>query len=200
MLANMFPKLFLLLVMPFLAFCQKDRNIVPAQGPQNNRIALVIGNAAYLVSPLKNPVHDADSMASVLKYLGFDVYHFTDLRRDSLLRALQKFGAKLNPKSEVVFYYSGHGVCNNQGENYMVPIDAEMSKEADIDVYCVPFEQLNKILQEAGTHVNILMFDACRNKPFRGQRNYGGGLAPMNSPQRYVDIFCHRAGASRQRR
>ena len=42
----------------------------PAKEP---RPALVIGNADYLVAPLRNPVNDAEDMARALRGLGFRV-------------------------------------------------------------------------------------------------------------------------------
>src|SRR5262245_44893964 len=41
--------------------------------PPGRRIALVIGNGAYKSAPLKNPVSDAEAVASSLKALDYDV-------------------------------------------------------------------------------------------------------------------------------
>jgi len=40
---------------------------------ESKRYALVVGNADYSVSPLKNPVNDAEAMAASLQELGFEV-------------------------------------------------------------------------------------------------------------------------------
>ncbi|MBM3560505.1 MAG: caspase family protein, partial [Alphaproteobacteria bacterium] len=45
------------------------------------RKALVIGNAAYKVRPLANPVNDAADMAKRLQALGFAVTVATDVTR-----------------------------------------------------------------------------------------------------------------------
>ena len=44
----------------------------------NKRLALIIGNAAYRIAPLVNPVNDANDIAAKLKKLGFDVILLTD--------------------------------------------------------------------------------------------------------------------------
>ena len=43
-----------------------------AEGPPPEpRTALIIGNAAYSFAPLKNPINDAEAMASALEGAGF---------------------------------------------------------------------------------------------------------------------------------
>ena len=44
-----------------------------APAATERRTALVIGNSSYNAGSLRNPVNDADDMASALKRLGFDV-------------------------------------------------------------------------------------------------------------------------------
>lgn len=54
------------------AFAQRNLNVAAA--PANKqRVALVIGNAAYKDAPLRNPVNDATDMAATLRALGFSV-------------------------------------------------------------------------------------------------------------------------------
>ena len=52
------------------------------QGGDERKAALVIGNGAYKVGVLKNPVNDAQAVAGSLRGLGFDV----TLRENTTLR------------------------------------------------------------------------------------------------------------------
>jgi hypothetical protein len=53
-----------------------------ATSQAEQRLALVIGNAAYLDgSSLKNPINDAEDLAKVLRHLGFEVILKTNLNR-----------------------------------------------------------------------------------------------------------------------
>jgi uncharacterized caspase-like protein len=56
---------------------------------EEQRVALVIGNAAYRVDPLDNPVNDARLVATSLKQAGFDVTLAENLDRRGLLGALR---------------------------------------------------------------------------------------------------------------
>jgi caspase domain-containing protein len=50
-----------------------------AEGPPPEpRTALIIGNSAYSFAPLKNPINDAEAMASALEGAGFKVIKETD--------------------------------------------------------------------------------------------------------------------------
>ena len=47
--------------------------LLPLGAMASERVALVIGNAAYQTAPLKNPVNDARAMSTRLEALGFVV-------------------------------------------------------------------------------------------------------------------------------
>ena len=76
-----------------------------------NRLALVIGNAAYQHGgALKNPVNDADLMARTLEDLGFDVIKETDAGLKDMQNAFKGFVARLNDYGVALFFYAGHGM------------------------------------------------------------------------------------------
>lgn len=138
----------------------------------DKRFALVIGNAAYTpkVGPLKNPVNDANAFAATLNGLGFDVTLITDATYGKIHAEMIKFRDKLNTgeKDQTVglFYYAGHGL-QHDGENYIVPVDAELEFEDDIPRYCFPIQKMILTqLEYTNSRMNILILDACRNNPF----------------------------------
>ena len=78
-----------------------------------NRVALVIGNAAYKRAALANPVHDAKLMAERLKAQGFEVSASYDAGQREMKRAVQTFAAALRErgKDAVAFIFYAAMAC-----------------------------------------------------------------------------------------
>jgi carboxyl-terminal processing protease len=150
------------------------------------RVALVIGNSNYGsdIGKLPNPVNDAALMAQALQQTGFTVIKVTDADQKQMKRAISDFGDKLaqaGPKATGLFFYAGHGV-QVEGRNYLVPIGAQIVKEADVDIESVTADDVMKQMDFAANQVNIIILDACRNNPVaRSMRSATRGLAPMQS-------------------
>ncbi|MDO9632911.1 MAG: caspase family protein, partial [Humidesulfovibrio sp.] len=146
------------------------------------RIALVIGNGAYKAAPLKNPVNDARDMAASLKRLGFDVTLLTDAGQQQMDAAVREFGLKLRQGGAGLFYYAGHGL-QVAGENYLVPVNANIQTESDVRYTCLPAGMVLGKMEDARNDLNIIILDACRNNPFaRSFRSTEQGLAKMDAP------------------
>ncbi len=129
------------------------------------RIALVIGNLEYEnIAPLKNPVNDANDMTLALEKLGFEVIKATDTDYRELIGAVNRFKESLSRSDVALFYYSGHGV-SYQNQNYLLPIDADISCLERIAEYGIP---LNRILADIANQKvknSFVFLDACRNVP-----------------------------------
>ena len=152
---------------------------------KEKRVALVIGNSTYKYVPvLRNPIHDAADLSSVLKQLNFEVISLTDATYMEIRSAFFKFHEKLvnGPKDQTIglFYYSGHGL-QNDGENYLVPVDAHIEYQDDIVRQCFPVQKIIlENMERSNTRMNILILDACRNNTFpQISRAPGNGLAEM---------------------
>ena len=63
-------------------------------GP-DDRVALVIGNAAYPAAPLDNPVKDAKAVASALRELGFQVIELIDANKLEMERGVAEARERL---------------------------------------------------------------------------------------------------------
>jgi hypothetical protein len=162
-----------------------------AQGPAEaaKRVALVIGNSAYKSAPaLKNPRNDADGMAAALSRLGFQVLKGTDVDQFNLKALVRSFSQEIDTASMALFFYAGHGLQVN-GKNYLIPVDAALDKEADLDFEAM---DMNFILRqlERKDRTNIVLLDACRNNPLStglsramGERSVfvGRGLARVET-------------------
>jgi uncharacterized caspase-like protein len=163
------------------------------------RIALVIGNSAYsTIAKLDNPSNDAKLMAATLKSLGFKLIGDgakLDLDKAGFDSAVQEFGNALQGADVGLFYYAGHGV-GLRGTNYLVPVNANPSREADVDFQLVDANLVLRQMESAGTKLNVVMLDACRNNPFggRGLRAASAGLTQMQAPEGTLLSFATQPG------
>jgi uncharacterized caspase-like protein len=167
--------------------------------PESQRVALVIGNGAYTHLPrLDNPVDDARLIATTLQSVGFRLIGGgaqTDLDRVGLERAIRDFGTALKGSGVGLFYYAGHGL-QLRGSNYLVPVGANPETTADIDFELVNANFVLDQMDAAGSKLNIVMLDACRNNPFggRGLRAATGGLAEIQAPRGTLISYATQPG------
>jgi len=160
------------------------------------KVALVIGNANYSASPLKNSVRDAYSVASSLRTLGFNVAAYENIALPEMLDAMKALWLNGREAGVRVFYFAGHGL-QYHGENYLLPVDAVIKSEDDIPRKAASFTALIDKLKTLSTGVNILVLDACRAPPLRGQatRGLGNGLAHVVAPRGTLVAFSTGPGA-----
>jgi len=169
------------------------------------RLALVIGNSAYKTTPaLPNPRNDAADMAELLRRLGFSVRHKSDLARDAFEDALAEFGRSAKTAELALIFYAGHGIQVG-GENYLLPIDAQLDDERDLRKLIT----LDDVLYEASQahKLGIVIIDACRDNPLAKQlsqglgsqrsASMGRGLSPVQSaPTDVLVAFATEADAT----
>jgi quercetin dioxygenase-like cupin family protein len=165
---------------------QQDRQLQQTGSASPNsakRIALVIGNGAYTKAPpLKNPPNDARDMAATLRTLGFDVTSGINTNQRDMKRLIREFGQKLKTGGSGLFYYAGHGV-QSKGRNYLIPIDADIQSEAEVEDSGVDASLVLNFMDDAQNGLNIVILDACRNNPFaRSFRSATDGLAQVDAP------------------
>jgi hypothetical protein len=179
--------------------------ILISTGPAvaEKRIALVVGNSAYKnITRLDNPRNDATLMADTLSNLGFTLIGGRaqlDLDKAALDTDVQNFGQQIQGADVALFYYAGHGV-QVSGSNYLVPVSANPTREADVDFQMVDINLVLRQMQGSGTRLNMVILDACRNNPFgvRGLRSSEGGLAQMRAPEGTLISYATQPGSVAQ--
>ena len=188
---NLFIKRFLVLVLIVLPFS------VSAQQNNIEKHALVIGNGAYTgLSVLANPVNDANDIAAVLEYLGFTVEVVLNGKMDAMENAVIRLGERLHKSknSYGFFFYAGHGVQSG-GENFLIPVDANIPGENYLRNRAVSVQTLLDDLNDAGNYLNIVVLDACRDNPFGWSRSASRGLSIVNKqPADSLIVYATSAG------
>ncbi len=139
--------------------------LMGAEAAPDRRVALVMGNAAYQNVPaLANPLTDAKAVSAALKRLGFEVVEGYDLKIDGMRSLVGEFAAKLDGAKAALVFYAGHGIAVGD-ENFLLPTDAVLKSEADLDFRTVNVNLVLRQMQRE-ERVNILILDACRDNPF----------------------------------
>ena len=137
-----------------------------ATASADKRVALVIGNSAYVNStPLANPVNDAADMAAALTEVGFTVVHGLDVDKRGFDGKVRDFTRALDSADVAVFFYAGHGL-QVSSRNYLIPVDASLQGERDLDFEAVSVDFILKQM-ELGREgkTNVVFLDACRDNP-----------------------------------
>jgi len=168
------------------AYAQVDRQLTQENGDVRKRTALVIGNADYTKArTLANPANDASDIAKTLSDLGFNVISGVNLDLKQMNEKVREFGDQLKASGGVgLFYYAGHGIQVG-GKNYLIPVDAEIPREDEIDFNALNLDLVLRKMATANNGLNIVVLDACRNNPFARSWSRGedeGGLAQISAP------------------
>lgn len=142
--------------------------------------AVLIGNSAYSIGRLRNPANDAEAMSKSLTALGFEVTLLQDLEQDEMEDAVIKFSREAEKESLAFLFFAGHGLQVG-GENYLVPIDAQLKAEYSVRHECISLSWILDALRSSQSNLNVVVLDCCRDNPFarnwRASADRSAGLA-----------------------
>ena len=174
----------------------------PAPAQAGQRVALVIGNAAYEreIAALKNPVNDAAAVSATLRRLGFEVISGTDLDEAAFYDRIAAFDSAARDATIALFFYAGHGMQVG-GRNYLAPVDLRLETRQDLRRHAI---ELGAVMEVMRGETNVVILDACRNNPLAGQlaRSLGmsraaaasRGLAPVESARGTLIAYATEPG------
>lgn len=156
------------------------------------RIALVIGNGGYEISPLDNPPNDAKDISEKLAGLGFDVTTLINADALRMDEAISDFGLDLlrNPDSVGLFYFAGHGM-QLEGKNFLIPVTSNIRAENEVKYKAIDTGMVLSKMESAGNRANIVLLDACRDNPFaRSFRSANRGLSVIDAPKGTLIVYA----------
>lgn len=144
--------------------------VLPFAVHASERVALVIGIADYTeIGSLNNTVNDAKLISGTLAKIGFDVTELYNATSDQMRQAIDDFAFRSETADLALIYYAGHGV-EVQGENFLLPVDAKVSSNLDVQRQSVSLKNLLAAVEHA-RKMRIVILDSCRNNPL------GDGIA-----------------------
>ena len=172
-----------------------------AAAPEESRLALIIGNAAYSGpdAKLANAANDARLVAVTLRELGFRVHLLEEADYAAMRRTIREFEDKLRREGGVAFvYFAGHG-AQLEGHNYLMPVGAGVMNELELRSRTVDATELIERLRATGSRLNIVILDACRNNPLYKPTSARGldahvGLASVPPAAGTVVAFATESG------
>jgi uncharacterized caspase-like protein len=149
-------------------------------GAAEMRFALVIGNSEYKSATLPTPANDAGLVADALQAAGFTVTGASNLDQATLRETFREFLGQVSaagPDAVAVVYLSGFGV-QFEGENYFVPVDADIPRDVDVPLQAIRISDFTQPLAALPGRVKIVILDAARQNPFAaGDQKLASGLA-----------------------
>ena len=175
-----------------------------------DRVALVLGMGGYqTITPLENTRNDAKAMAKTLDGIGFDVTLSLDATTNQLHQLLEDFAFRSETADLALIYFAGHGV-EVQGENFLIPVDANVQSNLDVQRQSVSLKQLLAAVERA-RKMRIVILDSCRDNPLGDSIDLsevtkaetveaaeatrgGGGLAAANPERGTLVAFAAKDG------
>ncbi len=174
--------------------------VLAAPASAGQRVALVIGNASYAHAPsLANPLNDATDIGAALDRLGFAVTRIDNADQVELRRGLQQFSLAASASKMAVVFYAGHGIEVDK-RNFLIPIDARLRSDADVEFETVPLDLLSRAVERA-KGLRLIILDACRDNPFAvamqrsgATRSIGRGLASVEPSGETLVAYAAKEG------
>ena len=174
----------------------------PATAQAAERVALVVGNGAYKHAPfLPNPGNDARDVGAALDRLGFTVTRLADADQSTLRQRLRDFTRAAGAAEVAVVFYAGHGI-EVDGRNFLVPVDARLASDQDVEFETVPLELVMRSVERA-RGLRLVVLDACRDNPFAesmqragATRSIGRGLARAEPRGETLVAYAAKGGST----
>jgi tetratricopeptide (TPR) repeat protein len=169
--------------------------------PPGRRVALVIGNSQYRSVPaLANPAKDSKAVADALRQIGFQsVTLVNDATRDKMVEAIRAFASESDHSDWALIYYAGHGI-EVAGSNYLIPVDAKLASDRDVQFEAIGLEQIMNAVDGA-SKLRLVLLDACRDNPFgnimqrsTASRSVGRGLGQVEPDAGMLVVYAAKHG------
>jgi uncharacterized caspase-like protein len=159
-------------------------NFALSSAHAETRFALVIGNDQYRTARITTAGNDAGLVADALQAAGFAVTGAGNLDQVTLRETLREFIDQVSaagPDAVALVYLSGFGLQFN-GENYFVPVDADIARDVDIPLQAIRVADFAQPLAALPARVKVVILDAARRNPFTaGDQPLASGLALVDA-------------------
>lgn len=164
---------------------------------EQKRIALILGNGDYPLGRLPNPINDAKDISKKLGALGFKTIVRTNGQKGKTRDIIAQFCEEAKQFDAILFYYAGHAI-QDQGVNFLVPINAKIESPGDIEDQCISLNWILRRMNDSGVKTKIIILDACRDNPIANSWERGitseGLSAVGNIPEGTFLVYSAQAG------
>jgi formylglycine-generating enzyme required for sulfatase activity len=163
---------------------------------RGDRVALVIGNAAYpdASTPLSTTISDVRAITEEFRRGGFDVDLKENVGKEDMRRAIDSFTGKIHSGTAALFYFSGYGIQVAR-QSYLLPVNVPVWTEAEVRRDGFSIDNLTAEIHRKGAKVKIIIIDAARRNPFeRRFRASPTGLAALDMPGGTLAMYSTGSG------
>lgn len=125
----------------------------------------VIDFADTRIPKLNYCVRDAEVLADYFKESTKDQMDITVLRNEEatkagVLSSLERIRKSISPDDTVIFYYSSHGIGDENGNTYFITFD---SNKDDLANTALPMKQIKAVAEGLGAKNIVMLFDTCHS-------------------------------------
>jgi uncharacterized caspase-like protein len=166
------------------------------QRANGTRLALVLANSNYVdaEAPLPNLLEDSRMLGDELQRSGFAVSLKQNVNKQDMKAAVDEFLAAIKPGSTALLFFDGFAIQAGR-RSYMIPVDAQIWKEANVMREGVSIESVLAGMNQRGAGVKLAMIDGARRNPFeRRFRGFSRGLASIDTPEGALIIYANSPG------
>ncbi len=163
---------------------------------QPARVALVIGNASYpdAALPLSTTISDVRALTAELLRHEFTVDVKENVGKQEMQDAIDAFLGKISNGTTALLYFSGYGI-QVERQTFLIPINAEIWREADVRREGVSVDSLLAAMNRRGAKVKIVIIDAARRNPFEPRfRTAAAGLHAIDTPEGTLAMYSTTPG------
>lgn len=138
--------------------------------------ALVIANQTYLDPQLNldTTVNDGRAVAQILeRRYGFKVHLLVDARKADILRTFEQLAQELTPADNLLIYYAGHGVVDEQAADqpgYWVPTDGTGADSSN----WLPNKDVIRAIRAINARHLMIVSDSCFSGTLTQEHNMMG--------------------------
>jgi len=174
--------------------------------PAEAKRALLVANGTYASDglKLKNPLNDAAIIGTALRAIGFSVATVKNGTKSEILAALTAHALAVQgdgPDAVGVVHFAGHGASlSDPSADYYLPTGIGKIERADVAAGGLPLPEIvDTLTQIARQARHLVIFDACRNSPYRGaeRSQTRTGLLGLTQQVRGV-LIAYSAGPQEQ--
>jgi uncharacterized caspase-like protein len=156
----------------------------------DRRRALIVANFKYQDPGLRHltaPAQDAKELARVLSNPligGFEVETIENARSAVVSHVVEEFFVFSDPRPGdlLLFYFSGHGVTDEEGQLYLATTDTQLVRQSVRRASAVGAGFINSVMQRSRARRQVLILDCCHSGAFaEGMRIKGVPLAGLDT-------------------
>lgn len=156
------------------------------------RVALVIGNAAYPEAELASPLADAKLVGDALEKAGFRVTRAENLKRAQFEAAIKDFARRTPVRGTALVFFSGYALADNASDVILLPLETKplapnhLGGDRPLGVRGI----LDQLRKNGGSAAHILLLDGSYRHPAQIPDYAAGAVEVGDFPEDSLAVYA----------